>query len=232
MADQAAPVALNLRNIAILIAISWLLYLWNLADIPFYERGEPREGLVVAEMYGTGNLILPLVNGEYIPFKPPLFHWFGVAAASLFGRIDEFTLRLPSALFGLLGVLLTYYAGARLWSERAGFLAGVVLLSNVQWAIGATIVQVDMTLAFFLIASLIAFYFLYRDPAVTPWKAAGLAMLLACGTLAMGPLGIVVPILVILVFLGVRRDLGFIKKLYPWRSGAVFLLLAGFWYGL
>jgi 4-amino-4-deoxy-L-arabinose transferase-like glycosyltransferase len=232
MADRGAPVALNIRNIAILVVFSWLLYFWHLADIPFYERGEPREGLVVAEMYATGDLILPLVNGEYIPFKPPLFHWFGVAAASLFGRIDEFTLRLPSALFGLLGVLLTYYTGARLCSERAGFISAVVLLSNVQWWLGATMVQVDMTLAFYLVAALIAFFFLYGAPEVSQWKAYGLAVLLACATLAKGPLGFVVPALVILAFLGVRRDFAFINKLYPWRSGAVFLLLAGFWYGM
>ena len=75
MADHAAPIAFSIRNIAILVVISWLLFFWNLAGIPFYDRGESREGLVVAEMYATGDFILPLVNGEYIPFKPPLFHW-------------------------------------------------------------------------------------------------------------------------------------------------------------
>ncbi|HLN86146.1 MAG TPA: glycosyltransferase family 39 protein, partial [Candidatus Limnocylindrales bacterium] len=158
------------------------------------------------------------------------FHWFGVIAANLFGRIDEFTLRFPSALFGMFGVLLTYFTGVRLWSERAGFIAAVVLLANVQWWIGATNVQVDMTLAFFLSASCIAFFFLYRDPAPSPWKAAGLAVLLACATLAKGPLGIVVPGLGFLVFLGLRHDFAFIKQLYPWRSGLFFLLLAGSWY--
>jgi 4-amino-4-deoxy-L-arabinose transferase-like glycosyltransferase len=232
MADRVAPMVISIRNLSILIVISLLLFFWNLADIPFYYRGESREGLVVAEMYSSGNLILPLVNGEYIPFKPPLFHWFGVIAANLFGRIDELTLRLPSALFGMLGVLLTYFIGVRVWSERVGFIAGLILLANVQWWIGATNVQVDMTLAFFLVASLVAFLYLYREAAVSQWKAAGLATLLACATLSKGPLGIVLPVLVVFVFLGVRRDFAFIKTLYPWRSGAVFLLLASSWYGL
>ncbi len=232
MANGAAPMGISVRNLSILLVISWLLFFWHLADIPFYDRGEPREGLVVAEMYATGNLVLPLVNGEYIPFKPPLFHWFGVIAASLFGRIDEFTLRLPSALLGMLGVLLTYFVGVRVWSERAGFIAALILLANVQWWIGASNVQVDTTLAFFMAASLMAFLLLYRATAVSLWQAAGLAALLACGTLSKGPLGIVVPGLVFLVFLGVRRDFAFIERLYPWRSGAVFLLLAGSWYGL
>jgi 4-amino-4-deoxy-L-arabinose transferase-like glycosyltransferase len=220
------------RNLGILVLISLLLYFWQLGDIPFYERGEPREGLVVAEMVSSGNLILPQVNGEYIPFKPPLFHWLGVGAVKSLGRIDEFTLRLPSALLGMLGVLLTYWLGAQVWSARAGFIAGVILLSNIQWWIGATNVQVDMALAFFLIASVFSFLMLYRSATVRPWQSASLAILLACATLTKGPLGIVLPCLSFVIFLAWRRDFAFIKKLNPWRNGALFLFVVGSWYGL
>src|SRR5262245_12365157 len=108
MTSWTSPALLRIRNLVVLIVIAWLLFFFKLANVPFYERGEPREGLVVVEMYSSGNFILPLVNGEYIPFKPPLFHWFALIAAKLFGGIDEFSLRLPSAFFAALGVLLTY----------------------------------------------------------------------------------------------------------------------------
>jgi 4-amino-4-deoxy-L-arabinose transferase-like glycosyltransferase len=232
MVNWNRPAVPHIFNLSILLAIAWLLFVFNLASVPFYERGEPREALVVVEMHSSGNVILPLVNGEYIPFKPPLFHWIALIAAKLFGRIDEFSLRLPSALFGTLGVLLTYFAGARLWCERAGFVAAVILLSNIQWWNGATIVQVDMTLTFFLIASLIGFFFIYRNPVNSQWKAYGLAVLVACATLAKGPLGVIVPLAVIGVFLALRGDFACLKKFYPWRSAALYLLLAGPWYAL
>ena len=232
MAENRPSGSVRLRHILILTVASLLLYFWDLGAIPFYDRGEPREGLVVAEMVSSGNLILPQVNGEYIPYKPPLFHWLGVVAVKLFGRVDEFTLRLPSALLGMLGILLTYWIGARLWGARAGFIAGILLLSNVQWWIAATNVQVDMALGFFVVAAMFLFLLLYRAPVVRPWQSAGLAILLACATLAKGPLGIVLPSIAFVIFLALRRDFAFIKKLDPWRTGGLFLLLAGLWYGL
>src|SRR5262249_7190756 len=63
--------AVRLRDIAILAAFCFFLLFFALGELPFFTRGEPREGLVVWEMYSSGNWILPAVNGDYIPFKPP-----------------------------------------------------------------------------------------------------------------------------------------------------------------
>src|SRR5215510_4926245 len=104
-AASACSVYSESRNILFLLAICFALFLWQLAALPFFERGEPREALVVWEMQSTGNGILPIINGEYIPFKPPLFHWFGALVATLIGGVDEWTVRFPSALLGTLGVL-------------------------------------------------------------------------------------------------------------------------------
>ena len=230
--DQAVSSGISVRHISILLILCFLLFFWQLGAIPFYERGEPREGLVVWEMNSSGNLILPKVNGEYIPFKPPLFHWMGVLAAKTFGTVDEFSLRVPSALVGTLGVLLTYFSGARIWNERVGLIAALVLLSNVQWWEGATIVQVDMTLALFVLAALLSFLFMYQGGEISNKKIAGLALFLAFATLAKGPIGIIVPVLTILVFLAVRRDFVFLRNFSPLLLGSIFLLVAASWYVL
>src|SRR4029077_17349455 len=232
MVDNPVSLAIRARDISVLLGLCLAIFFWKLGDIPFYERGEPREGLVVAEMNSSGNWILPRVNGEYIPFKPPLFHWMGVIAAKIFGGVTEFSLRFPSALLGTLGVLVTYFAGARLWGERAGLIAGLVLASNVQWREGASLGQGDMTLAFFMLAGFLSFFFLYREGGGSKKKTAGLALLLAFATLAKGPIGIVVPGLAFLVFLAIRRDFTFLKNLHPLASGTLFLLVAGSWYAL
>ena len=83
MAETSIPNKQTILNIGILLGLCFLLLFWELGELPFFSRGEPREGLVVWEMYSSGNWILPAVNGDYIPFKPPLFHWFGVFAAHL-----------------------------------------------------------------------------------------------------------------------------------------------------
>jgi hypothetical protein len=200
--------------------------------VPFFLRGEPREGLVVSEMYTTGNWILPAVNGDYIPFKPPLFHWFGVITGYLFGGIDEFTLRLPSAIFAALGVLMTYFTARRLWGERAGMVAGIVLATTTEWWQAGRNTQVDMTLAFFIAAACLYFYFLYKQRDFGVAKSLGLPILVGLATLAKGPIGFLIPSLAIFVFLWLRHDFPFVKKLHPFASAAVFLLIAGSWYGL
>ena len=226
------PWVLTIRDLVLLVGVSFLLFFWNLGDLPFFDRGEPREGLVVQAMVATGNWILPLINGDYIPFKPPLFHWVGVLAALIVGRVDEFVVRLPSALFGMLGVLMTYGVGKRLWNRRVGFLAAVVLATGFEWWHAAIITQVDMTLAFFISAALMLFYFLYQQEQARTARSLALAFLLALATLAKGPLGVAVPSFVILVFLLLRRDIAFLKKLPLVRGAATFLLVAGSWYGL
>lgn len=215
----------------VLAGLCAVLLFWELGELPFYTRGEPREGLVVQAMQSSGNWLLPVVNGTYIPFKPPLFHWLALLAGFLFGGIDEFTLRLPSALLAAAGVLMTYRVGARLWGERAGLVSGIVLALCAEWWQAGTAAQVDMTLAFFITAACWYFYFLYEQREVGSLKALGLPLLLGFATLAKGPIGFAVPALIIFVFLALRRDFAFLRKLHPLESAAVLLLVAGSWYG-
>ncbi len=227
-----SPKPSRFLNLAMNSGLCLVFLFWGLGELPFFSRGEPREGLVVWEMHASGNWILPAVNGEYIPFKPPLFHWFAAMAGHIFGRIDEFTLRLPSAVFAALGVLMTYFAAARLWGERAGLIAGIVLVTNAEWWQAGTDTQVDMTLAFFITAACLYFYFLYEQRNFGLVKCLGLPFLLGLATLSKGPIGFAVPCLVFLIFLGLRHDFAFVRKLHPFASAAVFLLVAGSWYGL
>jgi len=161
--DISGMNATRFGNFAILAAFCFVLLFLGLGELPFYTRGEPREGLVVWEMYRSGNWILPAVNGDYIPFKPPLFHWFALLVSYLFGRVDEFTLRLSSALLATAGVLVIYRVAARRWGQTAGIVAGLVLVTCAEWWRAGTDTQVDMTLAFFISAACLYFDFLYHE---------------------------------------------------------------------
>ncbi|MGN6730974.1 MAG: ArnT family glycosyltransferase, partial [Candidatus Binatia bacterium] len=228
--DLSSGNATWMRDIAILAGFCVILLFFGLSELPFYTRGEPREGLVVWEMYRSGNWILPAVNGDYIPFKPPLFHWLALLVSYLFGRVDELTLRLPSALLATVGVLVIYRVAARLWGQTAGIVAGLVLITCAEWWRAGTDTQVDMTLAFFISAACLYFDFLYHERDFGLLKALGLPLLLGLATLAKGPLGLVLPVIIFFIFLVLRRDLAFIQKLYPLISGIIFLATAGSWY--
>ena len=96
------------------------MFFRGIGETEFYDKQEAREALVIWEIHNSGNWILPLRNEEEIPAKPPFYHWLGAVVASVLNRVDEFTARLPSALLGTLGVLLTYGVGACCGAEAPG----------------------------------------------------------------------------------------------------------------
>ncbi len=218
-------------RVPLLVAICFVLFFQTLHDVPFYDKQEAREALVVWEIVHSGNWILPLRNGDEIPAKPPLYHWLAALIAKSANRLDEFTVRFPSALLGTLGVLITYLAGAILWGRSAGLVAALILSTSVEWRQAAQAARVDMTLTFFLLCAFLFFLYLYRAGGGRT-KAIILGILLGLATLAKGPLGFVVPCFTYLLFLWARRDLSFVRRLHPFLVISICALVAGSWYAL
>lgn len=210
----------------------FLLYLWGLGALPFYTKGEPREATVVWEIHTSGEWILPLRNGHIIPSKPPLFHWLGALLTLGWGELNELTIRLPSALLAIIGVLLTYLTGVSLWGVEAGLIAALILATSFEWVRAATTARVDMTLTVCMVAAFLFFQFLYRRGAARRIESLLFFLLLGLATLAKGPVGALLPGLTIVVFLALRHDLSFLRHLSVISGGALFILVAGSWYGL
>ena len=224
-----------LRPIPTVIGLGSLcivLYMWGLGDVPFYTKGQPREASVVWEIYTNGEWILPLRNGHLIPSKPPLFHWLAALCSFALGELSELTIRLPSAVLAIVGVLLTYYAGSVLWGIEAGLVAGLIVATSFEWLRAATAARVDMTLTACMVMAFVFFLFLYRRQAVSLWQALLFFGCLGLATLAKGPVGAVLPCLTIIVFLAFRRDFAFLCQLHLVPGIVFFLVVAGSWYGL
>lgn len=215
---------------ALLLGLCLFLYFWGLGNLPFFTKGEPREGLQVWEEVHHGEWILPLRNGTEIPSKPPLFHWIGGLLSLLLGRVDELTVRLPSAIFATLGVLLVFWHGYRRWDANVGLYAGAITATSFEWIRSATHARVDMVLATCLIATYVALERVLsaekpeRGPLIALYLSMGLA------ALAKGPVGFVLPGLVTLVYLACRRDLWRLLDMRLVTGGLVTLAIAGSWY--
>jgi len=209
-----------------------LLYLWELSDLPFHTKDEPREATVVWEIYTSGEWVLPLRNGSLIPSKPPLFHWLSALLSLARGELNEFTIRLPSALLAIVGVLLTYSAGVALWGVEAGLIAALILATSFEWVRAAITARVDMTLTVFMVMAFLFFLFLYCQRQVSRTEALLFFFLLGLATLTKGPVGALLPGLAVGVFLLRQRDLQFLRELHLVSGIALFVLVAGSWYGL
>jgi dolichyl-phosphate-mannose-protein mannosyltransferase len=227
--------AVDLRSAlygAVLLALCGLLYFPYLGNTPFFDKGEPREALAVQDIVQRGEWLFPLKQATAIPSKPPLFHWSAALTAQITGKLDEATIRFPSALYATLGVLLLYILGRKLDGGEVGLLAGAILATTLIYENQALSARVDMTLSFFVMASLLLFYALYRGFLVHALWYYLLYALVGIGALAKGPLGILLPGLVIALFVALKRRWDLLVKFAFHPGVIVTLLLAVGWYSL
>lgn len=102
--------------VVLLIIFSCLLFLFNLGKRDLWAPDEPRYAQVASEMWDSKDFILPHLNGEKYPDKPPLHFWLIILFSLPFGKVTELSARLPSALAGIGCVILLYYFGKQIFS--------------------------------------------------------------------------------------------------------------------
>jgi 4-amino-4-deoxy-L-arabinose transferase-like glycosyltransferase len=118
--------------------------------------------LICREMMRSGDYFHPYLFGDEYYDKPLLSYWIMIACAKLVGRLDEWSLRLPGALAGLLTIGCTVRLGARLFGRGAGLMAGWMLASCFVFAWWARVATADI-LNIAAITGGVAWYFERRE---------------------------------------------------------------------
>lgn len=114
--------------IALLLVILFLLF-WGLGHRSLWAS-EGRWAEITREMFVTGDFFHPTIGGEPYFDKPLLTYWVIAAFSTVTGRLNEFIIRLPSALAALVTLACTVILGRRLWSRQTGWLAGGLLATS------------------------------------------------------------------------------------------------------
>ncbi|MBD2605229.1 glycosyltransferase family 39 protein [Scytonema hofmannii FACHB-248] len=102
------PVLAVTLSILWLILIVWVGYGWNLGSIGLIDETEPLFAEASRQMFVTGDWITPFFNGETRFDKPALIYWCQAIAYAIIG-VNEFAVRLPSAIAALAVISLSYY---------------------------------------------------------------------------------------------------------------------------
>jgi 4-amino-4-deoxy-L-arabinose transferase-like glycosyltransferase len=208
------------------------------------------------QMMVTGDWITPYFNGETRFDKPPLIYWLIAIAFRALG-VNEWAARLPSAIAGLCLVSFCFYVLKRYGiaaRAKKEFLPVKNRLSSPSqlWltaGLGATMLALhpltfffgrlgysDMLLSACFGGGLLAFFLGYAQPK-TPkgqfrWYLT-FYILIALAVLTKGPVGIVLPGLIILGFLfylGKTREV--LREMHWLRGIALVLALTVPWYVL
>lgn len=188
--------------IILFLAIVMLIPFLGLTD--FNTKGEPREAVVAFTMLDTGNWVLPINNGGDIPYKPPFFHWCIALFSLIPGYVSEYTSRLPSAVALILMVVGGYCFISKRKDESTAFFAALLTLTSFEVHRAGYACRVDMVLTACIVGSMYLMYRWWeRGKKSLPWIA---ILLMSAGTLTKGPIGIILPCLVMGVFMLVQRE--------------------------
>jgi 4-amino-4-deoxy-L-arabinose transferase-like glycosyltransferase len=139
----------------ILAIFCLVFYFLFLGHYKLIDVDEPRYAEAAREMLESGNWLTPYFNYELRFDKPIFIYWLIALSYKLFG-ITEFAARFPSAVASALLVFSTYFFGRQTVSKSFGFISALILASSVEFIVLGRMSITDMTLAFFICATIFA----------------------------------------------------------------------------
>jgi 4-amino-4-deoxy-L-arabinose transferase-like glycosyltransferase len=156
--SNAAPTARFCSRDGLLIAAFTLIVAFGFQG----SRGlwEPDEGLFVSvagTMLDNGDWLVPHMNGQPYPEKPPLMYWGMAAGMKIFGK-NEFGARAFYALCFALTVWLVWKLAAMFWGRREAVIASLFYASMIVPLAGANTARPDTTLALCTTAAILSFW--------------------------------------------------------------------------
>lgn len=232
-----------------LLLIGWLAFFWNLGSTGLIDETEPLFAEAARQMTLTGDWITPFFNGETRFDKPPLIYWL-MAIAYLTLGVNEWAVRLPSAIAAMGLVSLGFYtlwrfgvpnsSGMQPANKRpywfAAGLGSAVMALNPETIVWARTGVSDMLLSGCMGSALLSFFIGYAQPAKPAVQARwylAFYVLIAAAILAKGPVGIVLPALIIAAFLlYVGNALEVLREMRVFLGSLLIVAIALPWYVL
>ncbi|GAC1495063.1 MAG: glycosyltransferase family 39 protein [Chamaesiphon sp.] len=246
-------------SILCLLFIGWMAFFWGLGSIGLIDETEPLFAEASRQMTVTGDWITPYFNDATRFDKPPLIYWLQAIAYYILG-VNEWAVRLPSALSALALTVLGFYTlryfgiphpsavqkqeidtdsinktslERQLW--LSAWLGSIMIALNALTIGTARMGAADMLLVLCMGGAMFTFFLGYatsKEAAKARWYL-GFYVLLALAILAKGPVGIVLPGLIIAAFvlyLGNSREV--LREMRLLSGGLIMLAVALPWYVL
>jgi 4-amino-4-deoxy-L-arabinose transferase-like glycosyltransferase len=157
------------------------------------------------EMVASGDWLTPYYNYEPRFQKPVLYYWLTSATYLVVGA-SELGARLWAALAGVGLVLVTAAAGRRWYDESTGLLAGAIVATNFGYFSIGRMALPDLPLTFCITLAIWAALVSTLEQERSPRQFVIMAALgLGLGFLMKGPVGLIIPVLVIVPVLAIER---------------------------
>lgn len=175
-----------LRLVPLLAAtlFSGFFTFYRLGENYLIEYDEGIYGLVAKNILRTGDWFTLHWKLDFPWFdKGPLYLWLTALSLKIFG-FQSLAVRFWSAIFGLVTVIGTFFLGRKLYSNRIGFIAALILSSTTGFVYYSRLGMLDVPNAAFNVLSLLFLVISLEKPRFLNLAA----LVLALGFLNRGPL--------------------------------------------
>ncbi|MEY4377245.1 MAG: hypothetical protein RJB26_1795, partial [Pseudomonadota bacterium] len=191
---------------------------------------EPDVALPILEMFARGDWVVPTQNGQAWLDYPPLAYWGGLFWSTLAGAPSGLWLRLTPLLAGLVFLLCTAALARRTAGTRAATFTALLIIGTPLFWFQTTNLQVDMGFA----ASQAAGFLLYAiaDDHLGFARLLRQVAAFACfgiAILAKGPLGLLLPGLILTVWHASFREWRRLFLLAPLALVSLCVALIWWW---
>lgn len=173
-------------------------------------------------------------HGEIYADKPPLYFWLIMLGIKVFGIQGGILFTGMFSLLSMVGIceILIRWIGDEFTTEMK-LTSILMLLTSALFFVSGLILRMDMLMAFFICLSLFTFYQTYtldleNKPLGT--KPYFILVYIWLATMVKGPVGLMLPVLSICIFLISKRKFRQLFKFFPFKAIAIFVAMMALWF--
>jgi len=219
---------LEQRPLFILFIFIGIAFFLPLGIVPLFDLDEGAFSEATREMMVGKDYITTYLNGTLRFDKPILIYWLQLSSVKIFG-LNEFALRLPSAIAGTFWAMAIYFFTKRTFNAQVAFFATLFMIASLQINIIAKAAIADALLNLFIVLSMFSIYYYYKERTQNfiYWTF----LFIALGVLTKGPVAIMIPFVVSFLFFSFRGEFTlWLKTIFNVKGILIFILIASPWY--
>lgn len=212
----------------LLLAAITLSFFYNIHAVPLFDVDEGAFSEATREMLLRGDFISTYLNGVPRYDKPILIYWLQAASVTLFG-INEFALRLPSALAATAWVMAIFFFVKILRDTKSAFYAAIMMATALEISVMGKTATADALLNLWITSSMLGGYLFFhtRRYNYLYW----MYLFIGLGFLTKGPVAVMIPLVVSFLFFSIKREFKlWLRAVFNPIGLVIFLAVAMPWY--